>query len=183
MALADVGAKPLQTLVETISRGCTCGLNEPSSLPEAVETELIGNFSCIHSIGKILLVGEDEEEGVTELILIEHALKLLTGFGYTLAIVGVNHEDNSLSILEVMPPKGTNFILPSDVPDRERDVLVFDSLYVEANCWNCGDNFTELELIEDGRLASSIETDHENSHLLFAKEARKSFAKHHTHGC
>jgi len=26
MALADVGAKPLQTLVETISRGCTCGL-------------------------------------------------------------------------------------------------------------------------------------------------------------
>ena len=76
-------------------------LNEPSSLPEAVETELIGDFSGIHSIGKILLVGEDEEEGVTELILIEHALKLLTGFGYTLAIIGVNHKDNALSILEV----------------------------------------------------------------------------------
>lgn len=26
MALADVTAKPLQTLVETVSGGCTCGL-------------------------------------------------------------------------------------------------------------------------------------------------------------
>ena len=32
-----------------------------------------------------------------------------------------------------------------------------------TNCWNCGDDFTELELVEDGRLAGSIETDHENS--------------------
>jgi len=76
-------------------------LNEPSSLPEAMETELVGDFSGIHGVRKILLVGEDEEEGVTELILIEHALEFLTGLGYTLAIVGVDHEDNALGILEV----------------------------------------------------------------------------------
>lgn len=71
-----------------------------------------------------------------------------------------------------------------------------------ANCRNCSNNFTELEFIKDGRLASSIETDHENSwtkarqttwsavgiprqrtHLLFAEEGLKSFAKCHTHGC
>jgi len=104
MALADIGAKPLQTLVETVSGGCTCGLNEPSSLPEAVETELVGNFSCVHGVRKILLVSEDEEEGVAELILIEHALKFLTGLGYTLAIVGVDHKDDALGILEIVPP-------------------------------------------------------------------------------
>ena len=66
-----------------------------------METELVGDFSGIHGVRKILLVGEDEEEGVTELILIEHALEFLTGLGYTLAIVGVDHEDNALGILEV----------------------------------------------------------------------------------
>lgn len=76
-------------------------LNEPSSLPEAVETELVGDFSGVHGVRKILLVSEDEEKGVAELILIEHALKLLTGLGYTLAIVGVDHEDDALGILEV----------------------------------------------------------------------------------
>jgi len=71
-----------------------------------------------------------------------------------------------------------------------------------TNCGDCGDDFTELELIEDGRLAGSIETDHKNSwtkarqttwsvvgipqrrtHLLFAEEGLKGFAKCHTHGC
>jgi len=183
MALADVGTKPLQTLVEAVSRGCTCSLNEPSSLPETVEAKFVGDFSGIHGVRKILLIGEDKEEGVAELILIKHALELLTGLGYTLAIVRVDHKDNALCILEVVPPEGTDLVLPSDVPDCERDILVFDGLHVESNCGDCGDYFTKLELIEDGRLAGSIETDHENSHLLFAEEGLKSFAKCHTHGC
>jgi len=66
-----------------------------------VETELVGDFSGIHGVGKILLVGEDEEVGVAELILIKHALELLTGLGYTLTIVRIDHEDDALGILEV----------------------------------------------------------------------------------
>lgn len=31
-----------------------------------------------------------------------------------------------------MPPERTNLVLTSYVPDGERDVLVLDSLYVEA---------------------------------------------------
>lgn len=87
----------------SIDRGCEAPtyLNEPSSLPEAVETELVGDFSGVHGVREILLVGKDEEESVAELILIEHALELLTGLGYTLAIVGVDHEDDALGILEV----------------------------------------------------------------------------------
>ena len=29
-----------------------------------------------------------------------------------------------------------------------------------------GDDFTELELVQDGGLSGSVEADHENSHLL-----------------
>lgn len=66
-----------------------------------METELVGDFSSVHGVREILLVGKNEEVGGAELILIEHALKLLTGLGYTLTIVGVDHEDDALSILEV----------------------------------------------------------------------------------
>jgi hypothetical protein len=31
-----------------------------------------------------------------------------------------------------MPPEGTDLVLPSDIPDGERNVLVFDSLDIET---------------------------------------------------
>lgn len=52
----------------------TAYLNVPSSLPQAMETELISDFGCVHGVGQVLLVGEDEEESVSQLILVQHAL-------------------------------------------------------------------------------------------------------------
>lgn len=66
-----------------------------------MKPQFIGDFSSVHGVGKILFVRENEKEGITELILIEHALELLAGLGYTLTIIGINHEYDSLSILEV----------------------------------------------------------------------------------
>lgn len=34
--------------------------------------------------------------------------------------------------------------------------------------WDGGDDFTELQLVEDGRLSGGVETDHENAHLLLS---------------
>ena len=74
-------------------------LNEPSPLSEGVESELIGDLSSVHGVGQILvegrvvdkgqlevarrgregkegtnlLVGEDEKESVSELILVQHS--------------------------------------------------------------------------------------------------------------
>ena len=76
-------------------------LDEPRPLPETVEAELVRDLGGVHSVGEILLVGENEEEGVTELILVEHALQLLAGLRDTLPVVGVDHEDNALCVLEV----------------------------------------------------------------------------------
>ena len=36
-----------------------------------------------------------------------------------------------------------------------------------TDCRDGGDNFTQLQLIEDGGLSCSVQTDHQNSHLLF----------------
>jgi hypothetical protein len=41
----------------------------------------------------------------TEPYLIEHALQLVPGLSNAIAIVAVHHEDQSLCVLEVVPPK------------------------------------------------------------------------------
>lgn len=81
---------------------------------------------------QILLVGEDQEESVPELILVQHALQLLPCLNNTVAIVGVDNEDNTLGVLEVMPPQRPDLVLSSDIPYGELNVLVLDSLDVES---------------------------------------------------
>lgn len=86
--------------------------------------------------GKILLVGEDQENGVSELVLVEHALEFLSGLDDTVAIVGVDNEDDALGVLEVVPPQRSDLVLTTDIPHGELNVLVLDGLDVEA--WGGG---------------------------------------------
>jgi len=169
-ALLNFLGEPVKTLEQTVTRGGASGLDVPLALPQAVQTQLVCNLSDGHGIRKILLVGKDEQQGVPEFILIEHALELLAGLGHTVAIVAVNDEDNTLGVLEVVPPKGADLVLTTDIPDGELDVAVLDSLNVKADGRDSGDNFAELELVEDGGLASSVKTDHQNAHLLLLHE-------------
>lgn len=81
---------------------------------------------------KILLVGEDKEESIPQLVLVEHALQLLTSLDNTVAIVAVNDEDDALGVLEVMSPERTDLVLSTDIPHGELNVLVLDGLDVEA---------------------------------------------------
>ena len=114
-----------------------------------MEAQLICNFGSVHGVlelcqqmskyywipntdGQILLVGEDQKNGISELILIQHALQFLSGLNNTIAIIAVNNEDDALSVLEVVSPQRPDLILSTDVPHRELNVLVFDSLDVEA---------------------------------------------------
>lgn len=79
-----------------------------------------------------MFVGKDQEQGITELVFIQHALKFLTCLDNTISVIGVDHEDDTLGVLEVMPPQRSDLVLPTNVPHGELDVLVFDSLNVES---------------------------------------------------
>ena len=81
---------------------------------------------------KILFVGEDQKESVSKLILVQHALQLLPSLNNTISIVGVNDEDDALSILEIVSPQRSDLVLTTHIPHCELNVLVFDSLNVEA---------------------------------------------------
>jgi hypothetical protein len=61
--------------------------------------------------------------------------------------------------LEVVPPERADLVLSSYIPNGERNVLVFYGLDIETDCGDGGDDFTELEFVEDGGFASGIKAD------------------------
>lgn len=70
-------------------------LNVPRSVSERVQTELVRDFGGVHGLWEILFVGEDEKDGVTELVFGEHPHQLFPGLSNTLTIVRVDDEDKS----------------------------------------------------------------------------------------
>jgi hypothetical protein len=117
-----------------------------------VKAKLIGDFGGVHCVlykrsmkvsntmpstnqktyRQILLIGKNQQKRIPKFILVQHPLQFLTGLNHTIAIIAINNEDNALGILEVMPPKRSDLVLPTDIPHGELDVLVFDSLDVKA---------------------------------------------------
>lgn len=85
------------------------------SLPEAVQSELVRDLSSVHGVWQILLVGKDKQKGVTKLVLIQHALELLTSFRDTLAVVRVNHKDDTMGVLEVCNPSRKSSVHPAQM--------------------------------------------------------------------
>ena len=70
LGVGDVSGKPVQTLVETLAGGGAGGLDEPVTLADGVEAKLVSDLGGGHGVGEILLVGEDEQNGVAELVLL-----------------------------------------------------------------------------------------------------------------
>jgi len=82
--------------------------------------------------GQILLVSEDQEKRIPKLILVQHSLQLLASLDNTVTIVAVDDENDTLGVLEVMPPQRSDLVLTTDIPHGELNVLVLNSLDVEA---------------------------------------------------
>jgi len=164
----DVLGEPVETFIQTITSYGTSGLDEPGSSSDGVEAKLIGDLWAGESAWQVLLVGEHEQYSVLEFFLSEHLVELLAVLFNSVSVVGVDDVDETLSVGVVMSPQKSDLVLTADVPHIEGDVLVLDSLDVEADGWNGVDNLTELELVEDCCLASCVEADHENTHLAGA---------------
>lgn len=174
-------AEPVESLVESLSLGGARALYVPVPSPEGVESELVGELGGGHGVGQVLLVGEHEQDGVPELVLLQHVGELLLRLGDSLPVVAVDDVYETLSVLEVVPPQGTDLVLAADVPHSEADVLVLDGLDVEADGRYRRDNLTELELVEDRSFAGRVEADHQDSHLLLAEQTRQQTADCQTH--
>jgi len=156
-------------------------LDVPVALTQGVETELVGDFGGVHRLGKILLVCENEKDGVAEFVLVQHSVQFFLGLADSLSIVAVHNEDQSLRVLEIMSPQGPDFVLTADIPDGEGNVFVFDGFDVEADGRNGGDNLAEFQLVEDRRFTGGVQPDHQDAHLLLPEQTLEKTAKIETH--
>lgn len=82
--------------------------------------------------GQILLVGKNQKNSISKLILIQHALQFLPSLNNTVTIIAVYDEDDTLGVLEVMSPQRSDLVLSTNIPYGELNVLVFDSLNIET---------------------------------------------------
>merc|ERR1712083_897353 len=176
--LGESRREPVEALVETVASGGARGLDVPVALAKRVEAELVGDLRGVHGIRQILLVGEDQEDRFAELVLVEHAVELVARLADAVTIVGVDNKDDALRVLVVVTPQRSDLVLASNIPHRERDVLVLDGLDVEANGRDGGNDLAKLQLVEDGRLAGGIEANHEDAHILLAEELAEHFGAH-----
>ena len=66
--------------------------------------------------------------------------------------------------------------------DFEGQVLVLDSLDVEADRWDSSDHLTKLQLVQDRCLTCGIQTHHQDSHLLLPNHSLPYLGEGKTHG-
>ena len=66
-----------------------------------------------------------------------HFLELLLGLDDALPVVAVHDEDESLGVLEVVPPQGADLVLTAHIPHSEADVFVFYRLHIETCGGKC----------------------------------------------
>ena len=79
-----------------------------------------------------------------------------------------------------MPPKRSNLILPSHIPNVELDVLIRDGLDVEANSGNGSDIGVEFQLIKDCYRPASVSPDLRKHSIMGPREMKThwSFLRH-----
>ena len=80
---------------------CPTHVYIPLTLTKTVQSELISDFSSIHRIWQVLLVGEHQQESITKLIFVQHTLEFFAGLRNTFAVIRVDNEDDALCVLEV----------------------------------------------------------------------------------
>mmetsp|Transcript_10590 Transcript_10590/g.22069 ORF Transcript_10590/g.22069 Transcript_10590/m.22069 type:complete len:254 (-) Transcript_10590:9-770(-) len=173
--------KPIQAFVQTIASGCACGLDEPLAMTKVVKAKLLSHFCRGHCLWQVLLVGKNQQHCITHLVLIQHLSEFLPGILNAITVIAVNDIDQSVGALVVVAPQRANLVLASHVPHGEGQVLVLHSLHVETNSWNSSHNFTQLQLVQDGRLTCGIQTHHQDSHLLLADHALPYLGESKTH--
>ena len=161
--------KPVESFVEAISPSGASGLDVPGLTPYLVEAEFVGDLWGGHGSLDVLLVGVNENDGVLEFFIVYHLVEFVTSVFDSISIVRVDDEDDALGVRVIMSPELSDLILTAYIPDVEGDVFVGYLLNIESNGWNRCDDFSELELVEDGGLTSGIETDHEDSHFLVSE--------------
>ena len=179
---AKTSGKPVQTLIETIASGSYGRLNEPFPMSKVLQLELLHDFSSSHSIGQVLLVGKDQQNCVLHLWLLQHLVQFILGIIDSVAVRTIHHIDQTICAFKVVAPKSANLVLATHIPNVELDVLVFHGLHIKSYGGDGGNDLCQFQAVQNGGLACSVQTKHQNPHLFGSNHPCPHLAEKHAHG-
>lgn len=82
-----------------------------ASVMQRSQSQFFGQLSCSHCVRKILFVGKHQNHGISQLVFVQHVVELAFGLDHSLTIVGIDYKDESLCVLEIVTPQGTDLVL------------------------------------------------------------------------
>lgn len=124
---------PLEAFLEAVTAEGGGGDNGPLFIGDAGEAESVGDFGGRHGLRHVLLVGEDADDGASELLLVYYAEQLALGDVHPGRIAGIDDKNDGLLCLVVRPPVGSDGLLAAQVPDLRLELTYLDLLRVEPN--------------------------------------------------
>lgn len=86
--------KPFQSFKKTIACRCCGGLDVPLAVLDIAQVQLFRNLANTHGIRKVLLVRIHKQHGITQLVLIEHPLQLISSIINAVTIIRINDKDD-----------------------------------------------------------------------------------------
>lgn len=109
--------QPVQTLVEAISSGSHCRLNEPLPMSQLLQFKILHDFCRCHGIGQILFVGKNQQHRIFECLFLQHLVQFLFSFLDSVTVRAVHDINQSIGVLEVISPKFADPVLPTYIPN------------------------------------------------------------------
>ncbi len=84
-----------------------------------MKSEFVGDLGNGHGIGQILFVAQNKKCCISEFVFSQDFLELEGSFVDSLTIIAVHNKNDSLGVVVIVPPQGSNFVLTSNVPNCE----------------------------------------------------------------
>jgi hypothetical protein len=69
-----------------------------------------------------------------------------------------------------MSPQRSDFVLSTNIPHIELDVLICDCLDVETHCRDSCDILVQLQFVQNSCLSGSIQPEHQQAHFLRSED-------------
>lgn len=83
--------------------------------------------------GDILLVGKDQQESILHFAIVDDLVEFRASLLQTGGVARIHHEDQALCAGVVVSPERSNLVLAADIPHIELDILIGNTLDVEAD--------------------------------------------------
>ena len=134
-------------------------------MSDGLKAKTCGDILTGECAWQILFICEYEQHGVAKVLISEQCVEFFAALFNSLPVAGVDKIDDTVSVLQVVPPENSESFITSDIPNSQVESRIVDSLDIKAYCWNRGNDFIQLKLVKSSSLACSIETEHQNAHL------------------